>query len=565
MPLTKVGGSIGEDISSLPTVTTLTGSEILKVEQGGINKSATVDDVADSVSGDIASNTAHRLGDGSDHSFIDQDITVGSSPTFNGLTVNDLTTGQLFNIKYVSTKSDFPTPSGGIITLAPNTKYVLVSSVSLGTDSITPASGSVNVITSDTTSGNSLSYTGTGAMFVDSALTGSLFITQIQITTPNGSVCNIQDTTLSGTGTILFETMQFILCASMGTVTNVRYIAFFSQEVLCGQGWVFTDNDSVTYTHMNNQFGLNIPGTTLMEFNGNMGAISLNDNFFSVNSNETLFDIKASSTTTGAVVVSTQVELVAAGATKFAASSKDQEDPFWTYNSNPGLPDSTISSEGYLTGNVNVTVIPTVNSWVIIEANGWTNELSERFNINSEGIGTYTGIEDATIELNGNIGPDPVLSNKELSARFCNIHSHDDLIVTFDNTTNTVLEAGTVRVNGDQVSFINTAGTLPIGLEEKEIYFVGNVIAGTSFNLYYEDTLSTLVTFTDNGAGTNSYNYTELRGSDPQQNIVSNVPRDLAPTALVNVETGDQIAVCLQNRSDAVNINCTKAYYRVKK
>ena len=34
---------------------------------------------------DVALNTIHRTSDGSDHSFIDQDLTISSSPTFGGL------------------------------------------------------------------------------------------------------------------------------------------------------------------------------------------------------------------------------------------------------------------------------------------------------------------------------------------------------------------------------------------------------------------------------------------------------------------------------------------------
>jgi len=33
-------------------------------------------------------NTIHRTSDGSDHTFIDQDVTISSSPTFAGLTVD---------------------------------------------------------------------------------------------------------------------------------------------------------------------------------------------------------------------------------------------------------------------------------------------------------------------------------------------------------------------------------------------------------------------------------------------------------------------------------------------
>ena len=44
-------------------------------------------DVSDN-SAAIELNTIHRTSDGSDHTFIDQDVTTTSSPTFAGLTVD---------------------------------------------------------------------------------------------------------------------------------------------------------------------------------------------------------------------------------------------------------------------------------------------------------------------------------------------------------------------------------------------------------------------------------------------------------------------------------------------
>ena len=42
-------------------------------------------DTAISLNSDVAANTSHRTGDGSDHTFIDQDVTVGSAPQFSNV------------------------------------------------------------------------------------------------------------------------------------------------------------------------------------------------------------------------------------------------------------------------------------------------------------------------------------------------------------------------------------------------------------------------------------------------------------------------------------------------
>lgn len=44
----------------------------------------------------VALNTTHRGSDGSDHSFIDQDVTVGSSPALNGPNISNLQNAKMF-------------------------------------------------------------------------------------------------------------------------------------------------------------------------------------------------------------------------------------------------------------------------------------------------------------------------------------------------------------------------------------------------------------------------------------------------------------------------------------
>ena len=87
--------------------------------------------------------------------------------------------------------------------------------------------------------------------------------------------------------------------------------------------------------------------------------------------------------------------------------------------------------------------------------------------------------------------------------------------LTFDNTTNTcTTEDGAIDVNGgtafnhglsngDTLQLLE-GGTLPTGLAEGTIYYVGNVTA-TTFQLYPDDTLTTPVNFTDNGTAINYY------------------------------------------------------------
>ncbi len=91
----------------------LVGSGEIKVEAGNLNVvsgnilvSGTVDGIDIAI--DVAANTTHLSSDGSDHTFIDQDITTAGTPAFAGISFDDnqlvtLGTGNDATIKYDGT------------------------------------------------------------------------------------------------------------------------------------------------------------------------------------------------------------------------------------------------------------------------------------------------------------------------------------------------------------------------------------------------------------------------------------------------------------------------------
>ncbi len=469
------------------------------------------------------------------------------------------------NVRFYSDANPPGTAVGGVITLAENIAYIQNGDYNQGTDVLkpNPTANSVNLFRSSNTSGFTHTYTGTGAMVTDTALTTSIFFNEMQISTPNGKVCDIQDTTASGTGSVLFFTCQFLLCAELGSVQDVRFINFFSQEVLCGQGWSFTDCNSITYNFINRLLGLNLASTVYITIDGNNGPIAINGNFFGTDTNESIFDIKSTSTTTGGIVSFNQFD-TSGGGDLYASGSKDQSDIEWKWIGSQGgnNEDSTVSAEGYLDGNTTATVIPVVNAWVIINASTWTNDLLERVTVASNGLLEYTGVNKTKLAVDANVAAEPASSTKDIAISILNVHAHDDFIVTFTNGTNLINETATALANGDTISFVNTQGTLPAELRTDVVYYVINQLTN-SFQVSYTSG-GAAVTFTDDGTPTNNYNTCDIRGSKPKQPIAANSPRDLVAQALVPVETGDQGALIIQNKTDAVDITADDAYIRVK-
>lgn len=61
----------------------------------------------------VGANTTHRTSDGSDHTFIDQDVTSGASPTFNGVNITGVTVGSTQQL-YINARAGTSTIAIGV-------------------------------------------------------------------------------------------------------------------------------------------------------------------------------------------------------------------------------------------------------------------------------------------------------------------------------------------------------------------------------------------------------------------------------------------------------------------
>lgn len=151
----------------------------------------------------------------------------------------------------------------------------------------------------------------------------------------------------------------------------------------------------------------------------------------------------------------------------------DIADPSWSFFRNSGLANSSVRGILQFDGNSLVTSIAAANTPVRINAIWSDGQVEQRFEFGDK--------------------------------------------VNFDNTTNTLtpiddditLSSGSAfshgMSNGDSVILLENGG-LPNGLSEDVRYFVGDVTA-TTYRLYEEVGLSTLVTFSTNGTGPNYYRH----------------------------------------------------------
>lgn len=84
--LTDITSELISDLSNV-VFTTLSSNDILRYN--GTNFINVDFDTEVSNNTDVAANTTHRSSDGSDHTFINQDVTTTGTPTFGSVTVND--------------------------------------------------------------------------------------------------------------------------------------------------------------------------------------------------------------------------------------------------------------------------------------------------------------------------------------------------------------------------------------------------------------------------------------------------------------------------------------------
>ena len=456
----------------------------------------------------------------------------------------------------VNTVNDFPAAVGGYITLEAK-DYKINADISTTLKFKAPLGGAYCRISSIGLQ-TVLEYTGTDALFEDSAMAGSLVLDHLVVSAPSGAVFDLVGP--SG-NEVIIETCTFFDIDSIGTIkdcdtsTSLLLILSWNQGLIIDGGYLFMISSTITA-------GNNQAGAVMLTTQGALDSFIIDTaGFVTAGANETIFDLGG---TIDEGVVSACRFKTGAGGTVFAPGSLDYKDLDFTGNTGADIINSSIAVSARLTGNATVTDIPAVNAFVIPTASTWAEcpgvEI-ERGTLSTDGVWEYTGNSAAKVILAGNIAPDPSTATKDLAARFINIHAHATQAVTFTNATNTINEVGTSLVNGDLISFYETAGTLPTGLRKDIVYYVINK-AVDSFQISYTSG-GAAVAFTTDGVGTNVYSLCTCIGSVPRNAIASGTPRDLPPNGFTDVINGDKVAFVLQNLTDAVNLNCGEAYFRI--
>jgi len=247
-----------------------------------------------------------------------------------------------------------------------------------------------------------------------------------------------------------------------------------------------------------------------------------------------------------------------------ASGSADEEHPRLQFSGNDPIADSTVVLEARSEGNTTTFVnIPAVNAKILVTTGiNFIADKVSRTELNINGTGKYIGTENVTLKLSSNVNMDPQTAAKNLRAQFFGTKP-TQRIVTFNNITDVINETATPRVNGDIITFKNSAGTLSTGLRKDVVYYVVNKQTDT-FQVSY--TLGgAAINFTDNGTGTNSYQLGELCGAIGRANITAGNSIDVFPNGIADFFTNCEVNVVVWNATDSVAILIRNIYYSVRK
>jgi hypothetical protein len=289
----------------------------------------------------------------------------------------------------INAAEDFPAASGGIITLADNTVYVISGTIVI-TDTITPGTGS-SIVSLESHS-NELSYTGTGSMFLGT--NKSLHVSSVSLRCANGTLLDFTDTAPLKESVIEFSGVEFVIVKHVGLCTDIKQLRYFA----C----VYDDITTTGHT-----------------FAGDIEQVFAGASDFVMNAASPVFDL---GTATFDLMWSSdfQVKLLNAGATFVtglasganintsgtgqlvnglylgtgtALSGVSSDDLLWFFHNNSTIANTAPDAVTYMTNNATETVISTQNVPVPVLGT-FSEHRASHFSTTAAGRITYLGQQD---------------------------------------------------------------------------------------------------------------------------------------------------------------------------
>jgi hypothetical protein len=296
-------------------------------------------------------------------------------------------------IVFVAQESDFPIQDSSTITLSAQTQYIVTAPITTA-KSFTVLDAAV--LTSSSTLGPLLTYTGTGSMF--NITDASFVIRLMQITHPNAQGYNFTDT-VGGTFVFLSDNVRHLAGTKYGTFND-------PQTMLIQVGAAFVMDQGIEVTGSNiliNSIDKLFIGSTSATFKAiDLGSsIAQTTEFRDITSNAPsgAFGISglvsSGNIPTGRLAMVTNCEF---GGGMTALENITNEDIRWSFNNNTPIPDTIVDAMVSLNDNSTETVIAVVDT-PVLTAGTWVCERDSLFTCTTGGRITYVGERDIVLPI----------------------------------------------------------------------------------------------------------------------------------------------------------------------
>jgi len=304
------------------------------------------------------------------------------------------------NIVSVATLTDFPTPISNVITLEPDTGYMIAGNVNIGVNRIVFASNSVIIGTSNRI--DRITSSTTGNLFT---MTASFSVSDISIVAASAAILNC---TGAGSQTEfgIIRNLVIIACDTIGTVNSWGTFVYSQSAV------VNMTTGGLIFTGTNERFAISSVGiTNTAGIILDLGTATFNTVFIGP---DVTFNTAAAST---AISMAANSANILAGGRGFIGSCAFRGagtatvglatgDLLWVSMGNQGVPDSTIAATGSILGSALSTTFSGTgsgNSVLVNFGTAFIEDITEQFTISTAGKFTYIGKEKVSVLIDATL------------------------------------------------------------------------------------------------------------------------------------------------------------------
>ena len=300
----------------------------------------------------------------------------------------------LDNIVFVNSESDFPAPSGGVITLAANTTYILGANITTSNRFVAADNSKIMGMSFFAPR---LTYTGSGDMFT--GVDVNFEIGPIAITAASAQLFNFSETGSGGLKLFQADTVVVSQCAKWGTYNNLQSVLIVNSSCPnAGDGISLLGTASVVISVR--QFALISTSVTFtgIDFDAAVfDTVELRDLLFIAPSGAIgLSGLANNANISSGFIATVEGGTFNGGMTPLNGITTD--DFRWRFSANQGIADTMPGAMLAVVGNATATTIAATNTPVKVNATFTTVEQSH-FTADSTGRITYNGERPLTIDV----------------------------------------------------------------------------------------------------------------------------------------------------------------------